>query len=110
MRKLALALAFLLSTTLAAPAATVVITITAGAQVSTFSKTVTGPHLIRFIAAMRIAYNMTDTQAFTDAQVLQAWWNDVISQARARTRAIEAQAAADTATGAVTEITIDDTP
>lgn len=82
--------------------ATLKIEIIAGAQTYTNTKTVTVAHLVRWIAALRVRFNMTGAE--TDAQVADAFFATVFAQAIEDTRAVEKQKAADTAIGAVAPI------
>ena len=82
--------------------ATIKIEIVAGAQTYTLTKTITGPHLTRMIAAERVIHNMTGSQ--TDAQVATALFDAFFRDTRQAVKAVETQQAADTALGGVTEI------
>lgn len=82
---------------------TMTISIVAGANTYTTAKTISGPHLARWVAAKRIELNMTDP-AFTDAQVAAAWSERIFADERESVRSRERQAASDTAIGAVAPI------
>jgi hypothetical protein len=57
------------------------------AGVMTRQKTVSGADLTRFVAAVRVAYNVP--ASFTDIQALQAWADFVFQQAVDTTRGVE---------------------
>jgi hypothetical protein len=67
---------------------TATIQIDAGASgVMTRQRTVSGPDLTRFVAAVRSAYNVSSTA--TDIEALQVWADFVYAQAVATVRSIE---------------------
>jgi hypothetical protein len=85
--------------------ATVKIEVVAGPQTTTVLRTVTGPHLVRFITAYRgIMTTPGSPGPFTDEQVVTAWANQVFSEARDMVRQRETQAAVDTAVAAIVPI------
>jgi hypothetical protein len=72
---------------------TATITVDAGgAGTMTRVRTVTGPHLTRFIAAVRKAYNVP--QGFTDIQALEMWADFIFDEARSTVRGQEQATAA----------------
>lgn len=81
---------------------TMTITIVAGANTYTRQKTITGPHLTRWVAAKRVELNMTGSQ--TDSEVAVAWADKVFADERASVLTRERQAAQDTANAGVTPI------
>lgn len=67
---------------------TATITVDAGVSgVMTRQKTISGPDLTRFVAAVRSAYNVPG--GFTDIQALEVWADFVFKQARETTRGVE---------------------
>lgn len=71
---------------------TATITVDAGVSgVMTRQRTVTGPDLTRFVAAVRKAYNVP--ASFTDIQALEVWADAVFQAAKDTTRGIEQAAA-----------------
>jgi hypothetical protein len=73
--------------------ATATISIDAGvAGVMTRAKTITGPNLTRFIAAVRKAYGVNP--GFSDIQALEIWADFVFDQAKATTLGQEQASAA----------------
>jgi hypothetical protein len=67
---------------------TATITIDAGgAGTMTRQRTVSGPDLTRFVAAVRVAYNVNP--GFTDIQALEVWADFVFKQARDTTKGVE---------------------
>jgi hypothetical protein len=78
---------------------TATITIDAGvAGTMTDQKTISGADLTRFVAAVRVAYNVP--ASFTDIQALQVWADFVFQQARDTTRGVE-QASASAGIGSI---------
>ena len=75
---------------------TATIEVVAGGDTMTRTRTVTGPHLTRFIAAIRVAYNIDPL--FTDVQALEVWADVVFDQGRSTTRTVERSIAADAVT------------
>lgn len=82
--------------------ATITIEVVAG-QTATHSKTVSGAHLARLLAAERTLRNMPSA---TDAQTIQAVADSFFAFLRARVRHAEEAAALATASAAVTEIAL----
>lgn len=82
---------------------TMTISVVAGAQTTTRNKTISGPHLTRWIAAKRIELNLTDP-GVADADVVLAWADRIFAQERESVLTREKQSASDTATGAVAPI------
>jgi hypothetical protein len=72
--------------------ATLKLEIVAGGTTYTKTKTVTGPHLVRFIAAQRIV--LGTPAGYTDTQVADAWFDKIYDQAKSETRSAEIGAAA----------------
>lgn len=86
--------------------ATITIQVAAGAQTFTHTRTVTGPHLARFIAAYK---RMLDTptapsENLTDSQVLNIWASGVFSAARELVLKQETQAAVQTSIATIVPI------
>jgi hypothetical protein len=71
--------------------ATVKIEVVAGTTMTRL-RTITGPDLIRFIAAYRLYASIDPAQ--TDTQVLETWADNVFQQAQNITRSTEQSAAA----------------
>jgi hypothetical protein len=76
--------------------ATATIQVTAGGDTMTRTCTVSRPDLIRFIAAIRVAYNIDPL--LSDLQALEVWADVVFDQARTTTRVVERAAASDAVT------------
>ena len=98
--------------------ATITIQINAGAQTYTHTKTVTGPHLVRFLAAYRTLLGQVPTgeqpepgqpipmRDMTDEETAAAWANGIFAGTKANIKRVEQTAASTTASAAVTEITL----
>lgn len=79
--------------------ATATIIVDAGlAGVMTRQRTVSGADLTRFVAAVRVAYNVP--VSLTDIQALEMWADSVFQQARDTTRGVE-QAVASANVGSI---------
>ena len=84
--------------------ATVTITVVAGAQTFTNTRSITGPNLVRFIAAYKTTKPPPLPPENTDSDVLARWAGDSCQSARDRVRRVEQDAASSAATAAVTSI------
>lgn len=81
--------------------ATATIQIDAGAAgTMTRQRTITGAHLTRFIAAVRVAYNVPVEK--TDIEALEMWADFVFDQAKRTTKGVEQSVA----TAGVTDIVL----
>ncbi len=82
--------------------ATIQIEIIAGGDTFTVTKTITGAHLVRFIAAQKERLSLEDP--VTDADIADAWARSVFKQARGEVHAFEHQLAVEVAGDGVEEI------
>lgn len=82
--------------------ATITISVNTGQGTMTRAKTVTGAHLVRAIAAMRVFLNRPAQD--TDTQVLEAWADSVFQRTKERVRDVELVVAEAASKASVTDI------
>ena len=83
--------------------ATVTISITAGANTAGRTKTITAPHLLRFLAAQRKILGLPSA---TDDEVVQAWADRILAETKNAIRSVEGTDAAKAAWAQQVEIDI----
>lgn len=86
--------------------ATITIQVVAGAQTYTSTRTVSGPHLVRFIAAYKrfLDAPASPSAGLTDSQVVNSWASNVFSSVRDLVLQQETQAAIQASTATITPI------